>query len=86
MLAPKNEGIHRLMVQASNVYLGESKSLRNRLSSHLANKRFDGCRYSYCKMPDALPHHLKERETEMIGAFYLEYGVPPREQYAQVAQ
>lgn len=84
--APKIEGIYRLTVGNVVVYLGESKSLRNRLSSHLSSERFDGCQYSYCAMPDAQPHHLKERETDMIGAYYLAYGVPPSQQYSQATK
>jgi hypothetical protein len=81
-VAPSYAGVYRLVLDGRVVYLGESKSLRDRLSAH--RRRFSEWEVSasWVEMRGALPHHLKERETDLIGAYFLACGVPPRFQYA----
>jgi hypothetical protein len=63
------------------VYLGESSALWNRLMTHAATYKGQSMTASWVAMPGALPHHLKERETDLIGGYYKQVGVPPRLQY-----
>ncbi|HIF95323.1 MAG: hypothetical protein ABGX04_07565 [Myxococcales bacterium] len=63
------------------VYLGESTGLRGRLRSHGQKYRAESLSASWCAMENALAHQLKERETDLIGAFYKQVGEPPRFQY-----
>ena len=79
--APKAPGVYRLMSGNQVVYLGESKELWSRLTTHAATYRGHAMTASWVTMPSALPPHLKERETDLIGGFYKQMKVPPRLQY-----
>lgn len=78
---PKCPGVYRLCMASEVVYLGQSKQLGSRLASH-ARRHGDLLRFSWVRMDGALEHHLRERETDLIGAAYLALGSPPRLQYA----
>jgi excinuclease UvrABC nuclease subunit len=80
--APEVPGVYRLLGLGDVVYLGESKSLKNRMQAHASRFREQAIEASWVEMPNALPHHLKERETDLIGAFFSARKVPPRLQYA----
>jgi hypothetical protein len=76
-----NPGVYRITDNLSLTYMGESKDLNARLSTHRRDKRFNGCTYSVHLMPEALPHQLKERETDLIGGYFLKKNEPPIFQY-----
>jgi hypothetical protein len=76
-----NPGVYRITDNLSLAYLGESKDLNARLSTHRRDNRFNGCTYSVHLMPEALPHQLKERETDLIGGYFLKKNEPPIFQY-----
>ena len=80
--APNVTGVYRLVKNGKLLYVGESRSLRSRLSKHAKDLRFLGCEVSYHCMPDALPHHLKERETDLIGSCLLHTKQVPLFQYS----
>jgi hypothetical protein len=63
------------------VYLGESADLRQRLKSHAKNNSDGTLLASWHEFPAAAKHQLHELETDLIGAFYLEYQLPPMLQY-----
>ena len=79
--APTVAGVYRIRSAKKLVYFGESKNLRTRLRTHSGDERFSKCEFSYCQMADAMPHQLKERETDLIGAYYLAANEPPVYQY-----
>jgi len=74
--------VYKLIEGGQVVYLGESGSLKNRIIRHAATFRGQEVSASWVEMPGALPHHLKERETDLIGAFYQVRRTPPHYQYA----
>ena len=78
---PLRPGVYRLVDGCSVVYVGESIMLRDRLRAHAAWRSAMTLRASYVPMWPVLPHHLKERETDLIGAFYEQVGEPPVLQY-----
>jgi len=77
-------GVYRVRRDNDILYFGESNKLRARLAAHATDARFAGCLVSAHTMRDALPHQPKERETDLIGAYFLATGVPPKFQYAPV--
>lgn len=80
--SPRSAGVYRLLEEGRVVYLGESSFLRDRIHAHRRRFRDRAMRASWVEMPDALPHQLTERETDLIGAYYLAQGEPPLLQYA----
>ena len=78
---PAGPGVYRLIDGDEVVYLGESTGLKGRLESHRQRYRAESLLASWCVMENALTHQLKERETDLIGAFYKQVGEPPRFQY-----
>jgi hypothetical protein len=80
--APDLAGVYRLVKEGKLLYVGESRSLRSRLSTHSKDIRFLGCEVSYHSMPDASPHQLKERETDLIGSCLLHTKQSPLFQYS----
>jgi hypothetical protein len=78
---PSKPGVYRIANDKGIVYLGESKMLRERLAFHQRCDRFDNCSVSYSLMEKAKPWHLKERETDLIGSYFLETKTPPVFQY-----
>jgi hypothetical protein len=79
---PELPGVYRLLAGGEVVYLGESKSLKDRLRAHAIRFVGQEMECSWVEMPGALPHHLKERETDLIGAFFSVRETPPRLQYS----
>ena len=80
--APNVAGVYRIVKGEQLLYVGESRSLRSRLSTHSKDVRFLNCQVSYHCMPDALSHNLKEREADLIGAAFLHCNRPPFFQYS----
>jgi len=78
---PAVPGVYRLIDGDEVVYLGESNGLRGRLRSHAQKYKGQSLSVSWCSMEGALAHQLKERETDLIGAFYKQGGGAPRFQY-----
>lgn len=79
--APEEAGVYRLSRAGEVVYVGESANLRSRLKAHSRKYRELGLAADIVVMPGALAHHLKEREVDVIGAFYKVTGRPPVLQY-----
>ena len=71
---PSVAGVYRLTRSKRVIYLGETLDLGARLKAHA--RRFGNISASFVTMEDALPHHLKERETDLIGAHYHSHGRP----------
>ncbi len=86
LLAPTSAGVYRIADSTGIVYLGESNQLSSRLASHAKDARFRSCSVSFSLIKSALPWHLKERETDLIGAFFLETNQSPMFQYKPLAQ
>ncbi len=82
LLQPGKPGVYRLFQNERVVYLGESTLLRTRLTAHMRRPNGSELSASWVEMEDALPHHLKERETDLIGAFFKTAGAPPLLQYS----
>lgn len=80
-LVPSTAGIYRIRIDNDLIYLGESKNLKTRIYAHLKTPRLSGCMVSYAIMDGADAHHLKERETDLIGAYFLSQAKPPAFQY-----
>ena len=80
-IVPPEPGVYRLLDAMKMVYFGESKLLDRRLKQHARDYRDQGVLVSWVVMADPLPYHLKERETDLIGAFYKKMRIPPRDQY-----
>ena len=78
---PSESGVYRLLNTENIVYIGETKNLHSRLISHA--KKYDqfSLKFSCCEMKEAKPYHLKERETDLIGAFYKHERQVPLYQY-----
>ena len=74
-------GVYRIKCADEIIYFGESKNLKTRIKAHSKNKHFKDVLISVHKMPQALPHQLKERETDLIGAYYLKKKCSPKYQY-----
>ena len=81
--SPRTSGVYRLMEENEIVYFGESKNLNSRLVAHNRIFKDKEISVSWSIMTDALPHNLKERETDLIGAYYKQMNQPPKYQYNQ---
>jgi hypothetical protein len=79
---PEVPGVYRLLAGGRVAYFGESKSIKDRLRAHAVRYAGKEMECSWVEMPEALPHHLKERETDLIGAYYSVRKAPPQLQYA----
>ncbi len=80
--APNVAGVYRLVKDGKLLYVGESRSLRSRLATHATALRFLESQVSYHCMSDALAHHLKEREVDLIGSCLVHTNRPPLLQYS----
>ncbi|MFT7670609.1 MAG: hypothetical protein ACI8X5_003320 [Planctomycetota bacterium] len=78
---PAQPGVYLIRRGGEVIYFGQSVDLANRLGTHAGDPRFQGGSYRAHVMPGARPHHLLERETDIIGAFFELEGVPPAWQY-----
>ncbi|MFW1169898.1 GIY-YIG nuclease family protein [Vibrio parahaemolyticus] len=78
-------GIYRIIDLDNNtiIYLGESKTLRSRLSTHCKAPWSTTKPYFSFAQPKgmAASHRRHELEVDLIGAFYCKYKRPPLEQY-----
>jgi len=78
---PVHPGVYRIYESNAMLYCGETKQLSARIRAHMKNEIFVNSAISYHVMPNARSHHLKEREVDMIGAYFESSGVCPRHQY-----
>ena len=74
-------GIYRICESDAMLYCGETKRLSDRINTHKKNRIFIGSSISYHVIPNARSHHLKEREVDMIGAYFESSGAGPKYQY-----
>ena len=74
-------GVYRIQDLDNVVYVGQSAKLRDRINQHRQNRVFSDTKISYHLMPEAESHQLKEREVDLIGAFYKLMGEAPNFQY-----
>lgn len=81
---PSDPGIYKITSGVGNVllYCGESMNLRDRINSHKRNQLFSNANASFCEIFDAQPNQLKEREVDMIGAYYEAFSKCPLYQYS----
>jgi len=80
-MPPAIPGIYRICGADAMLYCGETKRLSARISTHKKNPNFIDSSISYHLMPNARSHHLKEREVDMIGAYFESSGAGPKYQY-----
>lgn len=78
---PSSSGVYRIKIGEDIVYFGESKNLKNRIISHSKNINFEKSLVSVHEMFGAYPYQLKEREVDLIGAYYLSTKSSPKYQY-----
>lgn len=82
--APDHGGVYRIWDEASTPpleYIGETISLKNRLSSH-GRSRDGELVFSYAGLPEiAEKFQLSQVESELLGAHWLACGQAPRDQY-----
>jgi hypothetical protein len=74
-------GVYRIVQDGGPIYFGESKNLYSRLSAHAKVLHARHLLVSVCFMPDAYSFQRRERETDVIGAFYEQQGRAPIMQY-----
>lgn len=79
--APKLRGVYLLLDGPEAVYAGKATNLRSRVGTHRRSYAEHELSVVCHTMPDALLHHLYERETDLIGALYKHTGEVPRFQY-----
>jgi hypothetical protein len=79
--APDAAGAYRIHRDGDVLYFGESQSLKSRIRTHANDARFRGADVSFHVLPEAAPHQLKERETDLIGAYFGSTGLCPKHQY-----
>jgi hypothetical protein len=82
---PRKNGLYKLVGVSSQVllYVGESKLLRDRLRAHVSKSwRGHEPLASYHVLDDGTPdHQRRELESDLLGAYYAEYGETPVYQY-----
>lgn len=78
-------GVYRIIDLDNNtiIYIGESKTLRSRLSSHCKAPRSTPSPYFSFAQPKGMDasHRRHEIEVDLIGAFYFKNQSSPKEQY-----
>ena len=79
--APPISGVYRIRHRREILYFGESQSLQDRIRAHSKDDRFAGGEVSFHLMPEAFSHQLKERECDLIGAYFSSTGLGPLKQY-----
>jgi hypothetical protein len=82
-IAPGDPGVYRIFTELEMYYCGESSDLHSRIKSHKRNPSFSNCYVSVHTMPNCKPHHLKEREVDLFGAYTAEQGKGPIHQYTK---
>ena len=78
---PACPGIYQICGSDVMLYCGETQQLSDRINTHKKNPNFIDSSISYHLMPNARSHHLKEREVDMIGAYFESSGAGPKYQY-----
>ena len=78
---PSIAGVYRIKSNEKILYFGESKDLKKRIKEHSRKLHFKDSLVSVHVMPDAYPYQLKEREADLIGAYYLTTRTSPEYQY-----
>ncbi len=77
---PPDPGVYKFTMGGTLLYCGESQNLSRRIS-HYQEGVLREALLNYAVMPSAQPNHLKEREVDMIGAYFLLKEKCPRFQY-----
>lgn len=81
--APASPGLYRILdadAAEGLAYIGETGSLRARLSGYL--RRMEGLKFSYAVLDAIVPHYQRlELENDLIGAYYAAKGTVPRLQF-----
>lgn len=79
--ASSSPGVYRIFNNNVMLYCGETKDLKKRLNIHKRNSNFFHSKVSFIVMENSLPHQLKEREVDLIGAYFELRKTPPVHQY-----
>jgi len=79
---PNDSGVYKIFNDDQMLYCGESTNLKTRMTTHKRNEKFHGAKASFTVMKKALVHQLKEREVDLIGAYYELHGTHASYQYA----
>ena len=74
-------GVYKIFKDNMMLYCGETKELKGRLNEHKRNPNFSNSKASFSVMNNCLPHQLKEREVDLIGAYFELRKTPPIHQY-----
>jgi hypothetical protein len=80
---PSESGIYKIARRNELLYCGQSINLKDRISSHKRNQLFGSASIAFFTMPGAQLNHLKEREVDMIGAYYDALSKCPVYQYSK---
>lgn len=75
-------GVYRLSRDGEAIYFGESKDIGLRLARHRQRLRGAAVEASWVAMPGSSPQQRREREADLIGAFFKLRERPPLLQYA----
>lgn len=78
---PDKPGVYRIERDSKLIYCGQSSNLLSRIHTHSNDPRFIDSAVSVHEMEAPTSHQLKERETDLIGAYFASAGVPPIHQY-----
>jgi hypothetical protein len=83
--APSCPGVYRIRKNSCLLYCGQSTNLQKRIHTHQKASRFRNSQISFHQMDNSQPHQLKERETDLIGAYFACEGEGPSYQYRPVS-
>ena len=75
-------GVYRLNKKGEAIYFGETKDIGLRLARHRQRLRGAAVEASWVAMPGSSPQQRRERETDLIGAFFKLRERPPLLQHA----
>jgi len=79
---PIEPGVYKIFNDDEMLYCGESINLLKRMATHRRNVKFQGATLSFVAMKNVLGHQLKEREVDLIGAYFEQKGTHPIHQYS----
>ena len=79
---PSEPGVYNITRENVLLYCGESMNFKERISNHKRNHLFNSANIAFFPMPGAQHNHLKEREIDMVGAYYEFLSQCPLYQYS----
>ena len=77
----RESGVYKITDGKKLLYCGEAKNIQARTNNYNKHSLLKNVQISCAEMIGAEPNHLKERETDMIGAYYESFSEAPFYQY-----